>query len=124
LEKAIFPSFRGGILGSKLQLVGSNPELWLFHIQGAMPSYTFNVDFYKPTSLDNLNLVGQTSFSFPYSDPNTLIIGSMAVGNNVSLDEIRIGTELTDVMTPEPASLAAIGIGLAGLWRARRRKKL
>ena len=52
-------------------------------------------------------------------DPVTLTVWLAEGGSNVS--QTFVGVNLSSVATPEPATLAIIGLGLAGLGLARRR---
>jgi len=53
-------------------------------------------------------------------DESTLNTLNLTRQVNVNYDEIRVGTELSDVLVPEPGSLALLGLG--GLCVLRRRR--
>jgi hypothetical protein len=114
-------------LGAGQLHIGSASDLWLFHMTQTSPG-VFSVNYYTPTvSGDPGPIVASNTMNFGSAiNPATEIVAlslSNPSGNILRFDEIRFGTQLGDVMTPEPASLAAIGIGLVGLLRARRRRK-
>ena len=51
-------------------------------------------------------------------------IGGNAAGDFMAYDELRVGTEFTDVMVPEPSTFALLaGLGGLGLVLLRRRRK-
>lgn len=60
-----------------------------------------------------------SSVTFRFSD-----IGSLNGGYDIGLDNVKISGGPPSTSVPEPASLALLGIGLAGLGAMRRRKQM
>lgn len=75
-----------------------------------VPDLSYTGRFIGGGSWDRVRLAAKS-----YPDPSNSPTGTF--------DNLVIGTELADVLrVPEPASLALVGIGFAGLAAARRRK--
>lgn len=81
---------------------------WFFTEDQALSEAVFDANALSTTSTFNID-----EFTL-----DTLAVGITRAGN--AYDEIRIGDSFTDVVTPEPTSLALLGLG--GMLVARRRR--
>lgn len=105
------------MLGFDLGILGTN-SLVDFSITTNLLTYNFS-----NISVPNVN-VGMTFFGFIASSGETItqmnFTSQLGGGHAPSLDNVTLGNSGN---VPEPASLALMGLGLAGLAATRRRKK-
>jgi len=101
---------------------GSNGEFRLWAFNNPNQVTLGGADLADGTAMATLtgqtveSVVGNTGMSF-----RTLIIRPGTGAGQAELDEFRFGTTFADVTPiPEPTSLAAIGLGAAGLLKRRR----
>ena len=107
------------MFGFDLGILGTN-SLIDFSVTTNIGTYNFN-----NVTVPNVNQrPGMTFFGF-IADPGETFTGfnfvsQLGSGHAPALDNVTLGNRSNTV--PEPASLALLGIGLAGLGVARRRK--
>lgn len=110
-----------GFVGSSIPL-DSSTHLLVAHVTNFVNGQNATVSVYVDPDLSGGVLPGIPSYSFVL-DSSVQPISAVRVeqSGSASLDEIRIGTELSDVVTvvPEPASLGLLGLASTLLLRRR-----
>lgn len=111
----------GVYTGSTTALAGSS-HLLVAHVTNFVDGQSASVNVYVDPDLSGDTLPVTSSYSFNLNAslaPITALRAEQA--GSASIDEIRIGTELSDVVTvvPEPASLGLLGLASTLLMRRR-----
>lgn len=106
-------------------------QLNVFQIQRQATANTYVATYYQSTAPGTLPTVTGVSTS-PFTlntDPTDVVIFGYDIPNFIeedalvfSFDELRLGVSYAEVTTPEPATLAGLGIAAVGYWGKRRRK--
>jgi PEP-CTERM motif len=123
------PVLIGSVLDSALSTTIGQPSLVSFQIPdsvaGAILSETFNNEFWVIVADGTLGHAAEGVWYFDNGDPSGLGADAQAHGNGASGivgNDIGTGPYLMTVQTPEPLSIAVLGVGLAGLGYVRRRR--